>query len=267
MARVAVEFQFGGEVESCTVTQWHVVVGERVRADQPLVELEVDKATVELGAPCDGIVEALECEAGDEVQAGAVLGWLNTDAQRREVSSARTTLGVCARGTCPRCGAAAAINTLAAAPACFECGATVEIEHEAWHDVVRAVLSGEDRIELRDNAWGLSVRACAEQPACHNCNSALDTNDAMGSIVCTACGTSHEQGPPPSWLAEAFPRLRALVGTLAPVIPTARATCDGCNTTMPAAVRVPIPRCPVCNRDVRPDVPKPVARRWYLISD
>jgi len=64
----------GESVSSATVARWLKKAGEAVAADEPLVELETDKVTVEVNAPSAGVVEAIAAEEGAEVAAGAVLG-------------------------------------------------------------------------------------------------------------------------------------------------------------------------------------------------
>ena len=51
--------------------------GEAVRADEPLVELETDKVTVEVNAPIAGVLTAIAVPEGGEVEVGALLGVLD----------------------------------------------------------------------------------------------------------------------------------------------------------------------------------------------
>jgi len=60
-------------VESAAVLKILVSVGDAVQAEQALVELETDKATVELPAPCAGSVTAIRVREGDEIAVGAVI--------------------------------------------------------------------------------------------------------------------------------------------------------------------------------------------------
>lgn len=46
-------------MEEGKIARWLVVEGERVRAGQPIVEIETDKAITEIQAPADGIVRRL----------------------------------------------------------------------------------------------------------------------------------------------------------------------------------------------------------------
>ncbi len=64
----------GESVSEATVGQWHKKVGDAVKADEPLVELETDKVTLEVNAPAAGVLAAIRAEAGDTVEVGAPLG-------------------------------------------------------------------------------------------------------------------------------------------------------------------------------------------------
>jgi 2-oxoglutarate dehydrogenase E2 component (dihydrolipoamide succinyltransferase) len=64
----------GESVSSATVARWLKKAGEAVAADEPLVELETDKVTVEVNAPSAGVLEAIAAAEGAEVAPGTVLG-------------------------------------------------------------------------------------------------------------------------------------------------------------------------------------------------
>ena len=64
----------GESVSSATVARWLKKAGEAVAADEPLVELETDKVTVEVNAPAAGLIESIAAQEGAEVTAGALLG-------------------------------------------------------------------------------------------------------------------------------------------------------------------------------------------------
>ena len=70
----------GESVSTATVARWLKKAGEAVAADEPLVELETDKVTVEVNAPSAGVLEAIAAAEGAEVAPGAVLG---VDRRRR----------------------------------------------------------------------------------------------------------------------------------------------------------------------------------------
>jgi 2-oxoglutarate dehydrogenase E2 component (dihydrolipoamide succinyltransferase) len=69
----------GESVSSATVARWLKKAGEAVSADEPLVELETDKVTVEVNAPSAGVIESIAANEGAEVGPGAVLGTINAN--------------------------------------------------------------------------------------------------------------------------------------------------------------------------------------------
>jgi 2-oxoglutarate dehydrogenase E2 component (dihydrolipoamide succinyltransferase) len=64
----------GESVVEATVGQWFKQAGDTVAADEPLVELETDKVTVEVPAPASGVLSEIAVKSGDTVAVGAVLG-------------------------------------------------------------------------------------------------------------------------------------------------------------------------------------------------
>ena len=66
----------GESVTEATVAKWFKQAGEAVAADEPLVELETDKVTVEVPAPASGTLSEIAAPEGSEVAVGGVLGTL-----------------------------------------------------------------------------------------------------------------------------------------------------------------------------------------------
>jgi 2-oxoglutarate dehydrogenase E2 component (dihydrolipoamide succinyltransferase) len=66
----------GESVTTATVARWLKQAGAAVAADEPLVELETDKVTVEVNAPTAGRLAEILVKEGAEVEVGAVLGVL-----------------------------------------------------------------------------------------------------------------------------------------------------------------------------------------------
>ena len=64
----------GESVTEATVARWFKKEGDSVTRDEPLVELETDKVTVEVPAPADGAIESIAVQSGATVQVGTVLG-------------------------------------------------------------------------------------------------------------------------------------------------------------------------------------------------
>ncbi len=63
----------GEGVTEGEIVQWFVRPGDRVEEDDPMVEVMTDKATVTIGAPCEGRVEALHFEVGSVAKVGQVI--------------------------------------------------------------------------------------------------------------------------------------------------------------------------------------------------
>lgn len=63
----------GESVTEATVGQWFKQPGEAVNVDEPVVELETDKVTVEVPSPITGVLSELAVEEGDTVEVGALL--------------------------------------------------------------------------------------------------------------------------------------------------------------------------------------------------
>ncbi|MHA6297237.1 2-oxoglutarate dehydrogenase complex dihydrolipoyllysine-residue succinyltransferase [Devosia sp. CAU 1758] len=64
----------GESVTEATIGQWFKQVGDSVAADEPIVELETDKVTIEVPAPAAGVLEAIAAKPGETVDVGALLG-------------------------------------------------------------------------------------------------------------------------------------------------------------------------------------------------
>ena len=64
----------GESVTEATVAKWFKKVGDAVEADEPLLELETDKVTLEVPAPAAGVLTEISADEGAEAEVGAVLG-------------------------------------------------------------------------------------------------------------------------------------------------------------------------------------------------
>ncbi len=77
--------------------------GDAVKADEPLVELETDKVTVEVPAPAAGVLSEIIAKEGDTVAVGALLGHDSTAAP--PAGAARQAEGRCGGASCRQAGA------------------------------------------------------------------------------------------------------------------------------------------------------------------
>jgi 2-oxoglutarate dehydrogenase E2 component (dihydrolipoamide succinyltransferase) len=67
----------GESITEATVGKWFKKAGDAVQADEPLVELETDKVTLEVNAPGSGVLSEIAAETGETVAIGALLGQLS----------------------------------------------------------------------------------------------------------------------------------------------------------------------------------------------
>jgi len=65
-----------GDYDGVPVIEVLVAVGDTVKADQGLITLESDKATMEVPAPFDGVVREIKVKVGDEIAEGAVVAMI-----------------------------------------------------------------------------------------------------------------------------------------------------------------------------------------------
>ncbi|GAN60233.1 dihydrolipoyllysine-residue succinyltransferase component of 2-oxoglutarate dehydrogenase complex [Acetobacter cibinongensis] len=70
----------GESVTTATIAKWLKKAGDAVAADEPIVELETDKVSVEVSAPQAGVLGTAAVKEGDEVEVGAVLTTLEPGA-------------------------------------------------------------------------------------------------------------------------------------------------------------------------------------------
>jgi len=78
----------GESVSEATIAKWFKNVGDAVKADEPLCELETDKVTVEVPAPSAGMLSAITAPAGSTVAVGAKLGELEAGAAGKAAAPA-----------------------------------------------------------------------------------------------------------------------------------------------------------------------------------
>lgn len=71
----------GESVTEATIAKWFKSPGDAVDADEPIVELETDKVTVEVPAPAAGVLKEIIAKEGDTVEVGAKLGAIEVGAK------------------------------------------------------------------------------------------------------------------------------------------------------------------------------------------
>src|SRR5688572_18318853 len=64
----------GESVSEATVARWTKKVGDTVKRDEVLVELDTDKVSLEVASPADGVLESIDAAEGDTITPGTLLG-------------------------------------------------------------------------------------------------------------------------------------------------------------------------------------------------
>ncbi len=99
------DFKFPDVGEGITegeIVKWLVKEGDSVSADQPIVEIETDKAVVDIPAPVSGSVQRIHHAAGDTIHVGEVLVTIaesGVAAQQREERKTDSVVGFLEEGT------------------------------------------------------------------------------------------------------------------------------------------------------------------------
>src|SRR5436305_13903616 len=70
----------GESVTEATIGRWFKKAGDAVAVDEPLVELETDKVTIEVPAPSAGVLGEIVAKDGETVAVGALLGQITDGA-------------------------------------------------------------------------------------------------------------------------------------------------------------------------------------------
>ena len=74
----------GESVTEATVSKWLKSQGEKVTADEPLVELETDKVNVEVPSPVSGVLGSIVVKAGETVNVGSLLGTVENSSTNKK---------------------------------------------------------------------------------------------------------------------------------------------------------------------------------------
>src|ERR1700739_4747019 len=103
----------GESVTEATIGKWFKQPGDAVAVDEPLVELETDKVTIEVPVPAAGVLSDIAAKDGDTVAVGAVLGQIKEGAGAPAAKAAPAAAASAPAATTP----AAAKPAAAPAPA------------------------------------------------------------------------------------------------------------------------------------------------------
>lgn len=145
----------GESVSEATIAKWYKNVGDQVVMDEILLELETEKVTLEVNAPCSGVVTELLAKQGDVVPVGALLGHIK-EGQVAESASA----GVPAQASASAVENKAPITEVIAAPS------AAKLAKESGQDLGSVVASGKDgRVTKADVLQAVTKSASISIPA------------------------------------------------------------------------------------------------------
>jgi 2-oxoglutarate dehydrogenase E2 component (dihydrolipoamide succinyltransferase) len=156
----------GESVTEATVAKWLRNVGEAVAADEPLVELETDKVTVEVNAPASGTLSEIKVDAGATVEVGALLGSLAEGAApAKKITQTGRMVTTPAAKPAPAAPAAKPVATTPAPAASAKDPGPAARKMMAESGVTPAAGSGKDgRITKGDVVAALQSKPAAPQP-------------------------------------------------------------------------------------------------------
>ena len=152
----------GESVSEATVARWFKKEGDAVARDEPLLELETDKVTVEVPAPASGAIESIAARAGDTVQVGTVLGAI-AEGKKGATSAVAAANPDAAKPKAAPAPKAAAPKPAPGAPVMPSARRIVE---ESGMSPASVAGSGKDgRVTKGDMLAALEARASAPAPA------------------------------------------------------------------------------------------------------
>ena len=165
----------GESVSEATIGKWFKKAGEAVKADEPIVELETDKVTLEVPAPASGVLAEIMAAAGTTVTVNALLGLIAEGAvgTAAPAGKAETTAPV-AKAEAPIASpVAAAATAMPAAPAAAKLMADSGVSVDAGSGKRGQVLKG-DVLAAIANPAPVAAPVVATVPAAPRAASAPD---------------------------------------------------------------------------------------------
>jgi 2-oxoglutarate dehydrogenase E2 component (dihydrolipoamide succinyltransferase) len=153
----------GESVTEATISKWFKKEGDAVKRDEPLLELETDKVTVEVPSPADGSIESISALAGATVSVGALLGAIAEGKAGTAAKAAPAAKAEAPKPAAPAPAAAAPKPPSADAPAM---PSAKRIAEESGIAVASVAGTGRDgRVTKGDMLGALALRSTAPAPA------------------------------------------------------------------------------------------------------
>jgi len=102
--------------ETGKLIAWRKQEGDRVTKGEPLLEIETDKAVVEVEAPADGILAGIEASAGEDIPVGQTIAWIVAPGEAAPIATEPTAPAARA-GSHPKAGSTQVAPMLASSSA------------------------------------------------------------------------------------------------------------------------------------------------------
>src|SRR5689334_4886060 len=153
----------GESVTEATIGRWFKKAGDAVAVDEPLVELETDKVTIEVPAPSAGVLGEIAAKDGDTVAVGALLGMITDGAGAAKPAAAPAAAKPAAP---PAAAAPAPASAAKAAPSDAPLAPSVrKLSAESGIDASTVPGSGKDgRVTKGDMLAAIEKAASAPTP-------------------------------------------------------------------------------------------------------
>src|SRR5216683_8380298 len=156
----------GESVTEATIGRWFKKAGDAVAVDEPLVELETDKVTIEVPAPSAGTLGDIIAKDGETVAVGALLGQINDGATGAAKPAAASAKAAASPAAAAAASAASATTTARVPPADAPLAPSVrKISAESGLDAATVPGSGKDgRVTKGDMLAAIEKAASAPTP-------------------------------------------------------------------------------------------------------
>jgi 2-oxoglutarate dehydrogenase E2 component (dihydrolipoamide succinyltransferase) len=152
----------GESVTEATIGRWFKKAGDAVAVDEPLVELETDKVTIEVPSPSAGVLGEIAAKDGDTVAVGALLGMITDGAAAAKPAAAPARPAAAPAAAAPAAPAPAAKAPPADAP---QAPSVRKLSAESGIDASTVPGSGKDgRVTKGDMLAAIERAASAPVP-------------------------------------------------------------------------------------------------------
>jgi len=153
----------GESVTEATIGKWFKKPGEAVKADEPLVELETDKVTLEVNAPASGVLSEIVAKDGETVGVGALLGSISAGGAAAAPAAAAKAAEPAKVAEAPKAAAPAAKALPADTP---QAPSVQRLATESGVDPAGVAGSGKDgRVTKGDMLAAIATGTAAAAPA------------------------------------------------------------------------------------------------------